>query len=61
MNNAYSPRLRKIFRRAAAELELSHIIREGVYTMVGGPNFETAAELRMLSVCGVDAVGEFLK
>ncbi len=27
--------------------------------MLGGPNFETVAELRMLRVCGVDAVGEY--
>jgi hypothetical protein len=32
-------------------------IHEGVYAMLGGPNFETAAELRMLRICGVDAVG----
>jgi len=25
--------------------------------MLGGPNFETVAELRMLKTCGVDAVG----
>ena len=25
--------------------------------MLGGPNFETPAELRMLKLCGVDAVG----
>lgn len=32
-------------------------LHEGVYAMLGGPNFETVAELRMLKVCGVDAVG----
>jgi len=25
--------------------------------MLGGPNFETPAELRMLKMCGIDAVG----
>ena len=34
-------------------------LHEGVYAMVGGPNFETVAELKMLKVCGIDAVGKF--
>ena len=34
-------------------------LHEGVYAMLGGPNFETVAELRMLKICGVDAVGKF--
>lgn len=32
-------------------------IKEGVYCMVPGPNYETAAELKMLKIIGVDAVG----
>lgn len=32
-------------------------MREGVYTCLGGPNFETVAELNMLKMVGVDAVG----
>ncbi len=32
-------------------------LREGVYAMVAGPSFESAAELRMLRASGADAVG----
>merc|ERR1711963_664564 len=33
------------------------IVREGVYAMVGGPNYETVAELKLLRELGVDSVG----
>nr|CAH7718672.1 unnamed protein product [Callosobruchus chinensis] len=32
-------------------------IHEGVYTCLGGPNFETVAELKMLKMLGADTVG----
>lgn len=32
-------------------------LREGVYCMVAGPSFESAAELRLLRALGADAVG----
>ena len=38
-------------------MDLQDKVKEGVYIMLGGPNFETPAELRMLKLCGVDAVG----
>ncbi|XP_045484005.1 purine nucleoside phosphorylase isoform X1 [Pieris rapae] len=57
MNKAYNYEYRKIAKRVAKELKLDNIIREGVYTCLGGPNFETVAELRMLKMVGVDAVG----
>ncbi len=32
-------------------------VREGVYAMVAGPSYETAAEVKMLAALGADAVG----
>jgi purine-nucleoside phosphorylase len=53
---AYSTELRTVAHSVAASVpELT--LHEGVYTMVGGPNFETWAELRYLRIIGTDAVG----
>lgn len=38
-------------------MKLGKRVHEGVYTCLGGPNFETVAELCMLKAVGVDAVG----
>lgn len=37
--------------------EQGYTLREGVYAYVGGPSFETPAELRFLQTAGGDAVG----
>ncbi|MCB9127708.1 MAG: purine-nucleoside phosphorylase [Ardenticatenales bacterium] len=55
MENAYNPRLRALTRQVAAAQGLT--LREGVYVMVSGPSFETAAELRFLKAIGGQAVG----
>ena len=55
MNPAYDPALRTLAKQVAQALSLT--LREGVYAAVGGPSFETAAELRALRVLGADAVG----
>lgn len=55
MNDAYDPALRQLAQSVAAQRGIP--LAEGVYAMVGGPNFETPAELRMLRTLGVDAVG----
>uniref|UniRef100_A0A8D8QDQ0 Purine nucleoside phosphorylase n=1 Tax=Cacopsylla melanoneura TaxID=428564 RepID=A0A8D8QDQ0_9HEMI len=57
MNRAYNKELREAVHAAAKDLDVSSIVKEGVYSVIGGPNFETVAELNMLRICGVDAVG----
>lgn len=55
MTEAYDPDLRRVAHEAADEEGLT--LREGVYAFVGGPSFETPAELRFLHTSGADAVG----
>lgn len=55
MGNAYDRRLRKKMEKVAADLKIE--LPQGVYLMVLGPNFETAAEIRAFRVLGADAVG----
>jgi purine-nucleoside phosphorylase len=54
--NAYDEHLREIARSVAAQ-QADTTLREGVYVMVGGPQFETRAELLFLRMIGADAVG----
>ncbi len=55
MNRAYDPELRRLARSVAAELGIE--LREGVYVGLGGPAFETPAEVRFLRLIGADATG----
>lgn len=55
MVGAFSNDLAALARRVAGEQGVT--LREGVYAMVAGPAFESAAELRMLRAWGADAVG----
>lgn len=55
MLSAYDVELRATAHKAARQNEFT--LREGVYAMVGGPAFETMAEIRFLQRGGVDAVG----
>jgi len=57
MNNSYDLGLRQLAKDVAKEIGISDYIREGVYVMLGGPAYETVAELRLLRMLGVDAVG----
>jgi purine-nucleoside phosphorylase len=55
MIDAYTPELRKMAHETAVSLNFK--LQEGTYAFVGGPSFETPAELRFLRTVGVDAVG----
>ncbi|NJN17934.1 MAG: purine-nucleoside phosphorylase [Oscillochloris sp.] len=55
MVGAFENELVPIAREVAMEQQLT--LREGVYCMLSGPHFESAAELRMLRQWGADAVG----
>lgn len=55
MANAYDLELRELLKTTAAA---EHIrLHEGVYLACPGPNFETAAEIRMMRTLGADLVG----
>lgn len=55
LKDAYDPDLRALAARLAADLGFT--LHAGVYAMVAGPTYETAAELRLLRLAGADAVG----
>jgi len=55
MSQDYDPALRALSRAAAAAEGVT--LHEGVYVCLGGPTFETPADLRFLRGVGADAVG----
>lgn len=55
MTSVYDPELADLARAVAAEQHTT--LREGIYVMVSGPNYESPAELRFLRMIGADAVG----
>ncbi len=55
MTEAYDKGLKDRMAQSAAELAIK--LHRGVYVQLAGPNFETPAEIRMLSRLGIDAVG----
>lgn len=60
MSGCYDKGLRCLAVEIAKELGVAGFLQEGVYALVGGPNFETIAEARLLHRLGVDAVGTFI-
>jgi len=55
MSSPYDPELANTARDVAREQNIA--LREGVYAGLLGPQYETAAEVRMLELLGADAVG----
>jgi purine-nucleoside phosphorylase len=55
MSRVYDRELMALAREVATENEVP--LREGIYICLGGPAFETPADLRFLRGIGVDAVG----
>ena len=55
MSQVYNSELREILKNTARELGIP--LREGVYTQLTGPSYESPAEIRILKSLGTDAVG----
>lgn len=55
MSNAYDSDIRDKVKKIAKKEDIK--LHEGVYLMVSGPNFETAAEIMAFRILGADAVG----
>lgn len=55
MSEVYSKRLIDIIEKTANKQEIN--VKNGVYLQLGGPNFETPAEIKMAGLIGADAVG----
>ncbi len=55
MNKAYDPALRRLALKVAGDLGIE--LHQGVYVGLGGPTFETPAEVRFLRLIGGDATG----
>lgn len=55
MSKAYPAELRAVAHACGEKLQIE--LREGVYQLFTGPQFETPAEIRMARLFGADAVG----
>jgi purine-nucleoside phosphorylase len=60
VSKAYEASLRAAAKEIGKDLGIDNILHEGVYTCLGGPNFETVAELSAMKMLGIDAVGELI-
>jgi len=55
MTHAYDPDTCELIRNVGDDLDID--LKEGVYTGVSGPSYETPAEISMIQTVGGDAVG----
>ena len=55
VNRIYTKHLRELMHKISDELKIE--IKEGVYSSLGGPCYETVSELRGLMLLGADSVG----
>ena len=55
MSCIYDKRLGQILEKTAAALDMP--LKKGIYLQMGGPNYESPAEVRMCKTLGADAVG----
>ena len=58
MADAYDRNLRLAAWRVGRRLGFQAMLHEGVSVILGGPSFETPAELRMMRMLGADVVGQ---
>jgi len=57
VSKAYDRKLRETAMEIGKEMGIESKMREGVYSCVGGPNYETVAEIKAMKILGIDAVG----
>jgi purine-nucleoside phosphorylase len=55
MTQTYNIEYQNIAKNTAKKLNIN--LKQGVYAFMGGPQFETPAEIKMLKALGADAVG----
>ena len=55
MDTIYDKKLRELIQETAKECQIP--LQEGIYLQTTGPNYESPAEVRMISSLGADAVG----
>ncbi|CAG0912651.1 unnamed protein product [Notodromas monacha] len=57
LTDLYDGGIRQIARAVAVSMNIQHEVHEGILAALGGPSYETVAELKFLRLAGVDAVG----